>query len=145
MTCRFKRNRYWPLILLPLCAACSKSPFDADVTGTITLDGQPVEPGVVIFSPETTGSGSSRGNIERSGDYYLVTQHERGLNPGKYRVAVRVFEKGDPPPPGGRQMAKLAPLVPERYLTPETSGFEFEVTPGSNRIDIELSSSEAGS
>lgn len=121
---------------------CADSPFDASVKGTITLDGEPVEPGVVIFSPGVRGSGSSRGRIERGGAYELVTRNAVGIDPGFYRVSVRVFEKGDPPGPGERQVADLPPLVPERYLSPDTSGLEFEVKPGSNRIDIELSSAE---
>lgn len=128
--------------LIATLAGCSPSPFDATVSGTITLDGESVEPGVIIFSPLAKGGGSSRGRIEGNGSYTLVTQHHEGINSGTYRVSVRVFEKGEPPGPGERQMAKLAPLVPERYLTPETSGLQYEVQPGSNRIDIELTSTE---
>ncbi|MEO0530086.1 MAG: hypothetical protein AAF266_05840 [Planctomycetota bacterium] len=127
-----------PLAVL-LLSGCSQSPFDADATGTITLDGNPVPPGVVIFAAEKPGAGASKGNIE-DGRYVIITRHERGLDPGKYRVAVRVFDKGTPPAPGERQMAKLAPLVPEKYLDPKTSGLEYEVKPGSNEINIELTS-----
>lgn len=123
-----------------LCLACSPSPFSADVTGTITLDGEPVAPGVVIFSPVTAGQDSSRGNIDRSGNYILKTRHDRGIDTGDYRVAVLVYEKGDPPAPGERASANLPPLVPPKYLRVETSGLQYTVGSGSNSIDIALSS-----
>lgn len=130
------RRGVWVVLLL--VPGCSQSPFDADVSGRITLDGAPVEPGVVIFSPVDKGKNSSRGKIDSGGYYFLVTRHERGIDPGRYRVSVRVFEKGDPPGPGERAPANLPPLVPERYLQPSTSGLEFDVLAGSNTLDIEL-------
>lgn len=119
---------------------CKESLFDADVKGTVTLDGKPVPPGVIVFSPVAGGGNSSRGRIEANGNYFLVTRHERGVDPGDYRVAVQVFEKGDPPGPGERAPANLPPLVPERYLSIDTSGLQFTVESGSNTLDINLSS-----
>lgn len=135
------QRSFWSLLLV-IASGCSQSPFDADVSGTITLDGTPVEPGVVIFSPIDRSRNSSRGKIDAQGRYFLVTQHERGVNSGSYNVSVRVFEKGEAPAPGQRAPANLPPLVPERYLQPETSGLTFEVEPGSNKIDLALTSSD---
>jgi len=42
-------------------------------------------------------------------------------------------KRGDRPPPG-----KL--LIPEKYEQSTSSGLEYEVTPGKNTIDIELTS-----
>lgn len=120
-------------------AGCNSSSFDADVAGTITLDGKPVAPGVVSFSPVERGKNASRGNIDPQGRYFLVTRHERGIDPGDYRVVVLVYEKGDPPGPGERA-PMLPPLVPEKYLNANTSGLAFTVEPGSNTIDIALTS-----
>lgn len=127
-------------VLTLLCVACSPSPFDADVSGAITLDGKPVDPGVVVFSPVDPGKNASRGNIDRSGGYYMKTKHDRGIDAGEYRVAVQVYDKGEPPGPGERASPNLPPLVPEKYLKVETSGLEYTVEPGSNRIDIALTS-----
>ncbi|WP_146446705.1 hypothetical protein [Botrimarina colliarenosi] len=134
------KNCWLAMLMLPLCIACSRSPFDADVAGTITLDGSPVAPGVVIFSPMERGKNSSRGMIDAQGGYHLVTQHERGVHPGEYQVAVLVYEKGDPPGPGERAPANLPALVPEKYLDVKTSELTFDVAPGRNTIDIELTS-----
>jgi hypothetical protein len=126
------------IIVLTL-AGCNSSSFDADVAGTITLDGKPVAPGVVSFSPVEQGKNASRGNIDTQGRYFLVTRHERGIDPGEYRVVVLVYEKGDTPGPGERAPMP-PPLVPEKYLNVDTSGLTFTVEPGSNRIDIALTS-----
>lgn len=141
LTLLLRRSLWLPLLLV---VGCTPSPFDADVSGKITLDGAPVEPGVVVFSAVGGGKNSSRGKIDSSGNYFLVTQHARGIGPGSYRVSVRVFEKGEAPGPGERAPANLPPLVPEKYLQPTTSGLKFEVQSGANTIDIELTSSENG-
>lgn len=122
-----------------LVSGCSEGPFDADVSGKITLDGRPMPPGVVVFSAVEGKRNSSRGRIEEGGDYFLVTRHHRGIDPGDYRVSLQVFEKGDPPGPGERAPV-LPPLVPKRFLDPASSGLRYTVEPGSNRIDIEVES-----
>ena len=127
-------------LIVTLVAGCNSGTFDADVSGTITLDGKPVAPGVVSFSAVERGKNASRGKIDSQGRYFLVTRHERGIDPGDYRVAVLVYEKGDPPGPGERAPANLPPLVPEKYLSVDTSGLAFTVEPGSNTIDIALTS-----
>lgn len=128
------------LLLVSFGVGCNQGPFNADVKGSVTLDGKPVPPGVVIFSAEGGGRNSSRGRIEPGGDYFLVTRHNRGIDAGEYRVAVQVYEKGDPPGPGERAPANLPPLVPAKYLSVDTSGLTYTVEPGSNRIDIALTS-----
>ena len=131
------------LLMVAMCVGCSQSPFNADVKGSVTLDGKPVPPGVVIFSAEGGGRNSSRGRIEANGKYFLVTRHNRGIDSGDYRVAVQVYEKGGPPGPGERTAANLPPLVPAKYLSIDTSGLAFTVEPGSNTIDIALTSDGA--
>lgn len=131
------------LLLMIAVVGCNQSPFNADVKGRITLDGKPVPPGVVVFSAEGGGRNSSRGRIESNGEYFLVTRHERGIDAGDYRVAVQVYEKGDPPGPGERAPADLPPLVPKNYLSIDSSGLRYTVEPGSNTIDIALTSDGA--
>ena len=134
--------RLWwlPSAALLIACGCTRSPYDGDVTGTVTLDGKAVGPGIIVFAPTSLEENPSRGNIDDGGRYYLITKHARGLNPGHYRVAVQVYEKGEPLAPGERRLEELEPIVPKKYLEPETSGLEFEVKPGGNTIDIELTS-----
>jgi hypothetical protein len=93
---------------------------------------------MVVFAPSGGGKPAT-GSIESDGSYMLKTSREEGLAAGTYNVAVSIREmpqnvkRGDRPPPG-----KL--LIPEKYEQSTTSSLEFEVKPGENTIDIELTS-----
>lgn len=128
------------LVFTAALSGCSRSPFDSDVAGSVTLDGAAIGPGVIIFSPVDGGRNASRGNLAAGGDYHLVTKHARGLDPGSYQVAVQVYDQSNAPPPGQRQMKRPESLVPNKYLDVKTSGLEYTVEPGSNTIDIALTS-----
>jgi hypothetical protein len=122
--------------VLVLLVGCGGTSQQSEVSGTVTLDGRAIGPGMVVFAP-MAGSQPATGAIAADGGYYLKTSREIGLAAGRYRASVSVRElpanlkPGDRPPPG-----KL--LIPEKYELSTTSGLEFEVAPGKNRIDIEL-------
>jgi hypothetical protein len=126
------------VLLFFAIVGCSSSSQESHVSGVVTLDGKPIGPGIVVFASATSGRPAT-GSIESDGSYVLMTSRETGLAPGKYRAAVTVREmppdikRGDRPPPG-----RL--LTPEKYVDGSTSGLDYEVQPGDNTIDIELSS-----
>ncbi len=126
------------LLLLSAMTSCSRSSQESQVSGVVTLDGNAIGPGIIVFAPLGSGKPAT-GSIESDGSFMLMTSRETGLAPGKYQVAVSVREvpqnvkRGDRPPPG-----KL--LIPEKYEDSTTSGLEYEVAPGKNTIDIELKS-----
>jgi hypothetical protein len=113
------------------------------VTGNVSLDGNQIGPGIIIFAPVGKGT-PAIGPIESDGSYSMSTSHEAGLSAGKYKVSVSIREvpadvkRGDRPPPG-----KL--LIPQKYEDSATSGLEFDVAPGSNSIDIDLKSASLNS
>jgi hypothetical protein len=113
--------------------------LESEVSGTATLDGKTIGPGTVNFSPVDGKSNPAVGTIKPNGTYFLKTSREDGLRAGNYKVAVSVFEQSATPT-GERSMAPPKLLTPEKYNTIETSGLEFEVKPGNNTIDIELTS-----
>ncbi len=123
---------------LALLGGCTGSSQESQVSGQVSLDGNNIGPGMVVFAPAGGGKPAT-GSIESDGSYTLNTSREVGLAAGKYNVAVSVREmpqnvkRGDRPPPG-----KL--LIPEKYEQSTTSGLEYEVKPGDNTIDIELTS-----
>lgn len=127
-------------LLLALPAGCSRSPYDADVSGVVTLDGAPIGPGVITFAPSGAMANPAVGAIAADGAYFLKTKHERGVDSGKYDVSVQVFEPEEKVAPGERSMQEPVPLVPEPYLRTDTSGLSFDVTPGRQTIDVALSS-----
>jgi hypothetical protein len=119
---------------------CSHSGFNSQVSGRVTLDGKTIGPGVVVFAATEAGKGNpAHGTIQPNGSYTLATANAAGLNPGKYKVSVSVIDE-PPPPPGVRNMTLGKQLVPEKFTDVNTSGLQFEVTPGNNTINIELAS-----
>lgn len=112
----------------------------AQVSGTVTLDGKPLERGVVGFTP-VAGGLRAAGIIQSDGRYTLTTNRESGLETGEYRVTVVSREPG-PPSNGGPPMPGPY-ITPERYAVESTSGLFYTVAPGNNTIDIELTSDAA--
>jgi len=107
------------------------------VRGTVTLDGTPVNFGGVRF---VSDSGRlATGEIQSDGSYSMQNpKWGPGVPAGNYQVSVQVRElkeetKTRPAWPGPS-------LIPEKYEDPATSGLTFEVVPGDNRFNIELSS-----
>lgn len=125
------------LLAAVLVTGCGGSK-EATVEGTVTLDGNPITTGTIVFIP-TAGGTQVYGAIEDSGDYELFTGQEKGLQPGEYVATVvarekpttNVTELGGPAPPGKA-------ITPRWYAAKETSGLNFTVAPGANEIDLEL-------
>lgn len=115
-------------------------PYNASVSGNVTLDGSTVPTGTVSFV-SNDGGPPAYARIDSSGNYTLKTGRETGLPAGEYLVtvianeppAVAESERGGPPPPG-------KPITPPWYRSQETSGLKFSVEPGRNQIDLELTS-----
>jgi hypothetical protein len=121
--------------VLPGCG----SDLGATVTGTVTLDGKAVGPGMITFVPVEGATNPADGAIQIDGSYSLKTSREVGLRPGRYRASATVLDQPDVKP-GERSYEAPKLVTPEKYSDPSTSGLEYDVTPGSNMIDIELTS-----
>jgi hypothetical protein len=127
------------LASLLAAAGCGGSGMESEVSGTVTLDGQPVGPGAVVFAPLDGQSNPADGAIQMDGSYFLKTSREVGLKPGDYKVSVSVFDQPEVKP-GERSMTPAKLVTPPNYADTETSGLQYTVEPGKNTIDIELSS-----
>jgi hypothetical protein len=122
------------------CLSGCGGAYDATVLGKVTIDGKIVSNGTVAFQP-VAGGPAAYARIETDGAYVVRTGREKGLPTGEYQVTVTAnepaatlqTEKGGPPPPGKA-------ITPAWYRTKDTSGLKFTVTPGSNKIDLELKS-----
>lgn len=116
---------------------CRGASMESEVLGTVTLDGNKIGPGTIVFAPSAPGSKPATGSIESDGTFRLKTSRETGLAAGTYRVAVSIrkmpenVKRGERPPLG-----KL--LIPEKYEDETKSGLEYQVSPGRNTINIEL-------
>ena len=126
-------------IIVAIVGGCSRGDMESHVSGHVTLDGQPIGPGIVNFVPAGEKHLPAIGAPDANGAYTLKTSRTAGLPAGHYRVSVYVHAM----PPGalpGERLGSTPSAIPARYENVETSGLEFDVQPGSNTIDIGLTS-----
>jgi hypothetical protein len=115
------RPRYALVLAVGLAAGCSGGddlPREP-VSGTVTLDKQPLANGVIQFTPAekgATGATPAGGQIT-GGKFYI--SRDQGPVPGKYNVSINSASKSERTKPaqvGGGKMAELAKeLIPARY------------------------------
>ncbi|QDT00802.1 carboxypeptidase-like regulatory domain-containing protein [Adhaeretor mobilis] len=113
--------------------------YDSTISGKVSLDNQALSRGAITFQPITSGPPST-GRIKSDGSYRIRTGSEIGLPPGEYKVTIRaneapanaVSKDGGPPPIGKR-------ITPVWYDRASTTPLSFQVQPGPNTYDIELS------
>ena len=131
------------------------------VSGTVTLDGQPVEGATVAFSPAGQEGRSATGKTDASGKFTLTTvEAGDGAVPGSYAVVVTKITGGatmqDPRGQGGeltpeqQEAIKAAAQgktpeakneLPEKYAAANTSGLTADVAgSGSNEFTFDLKS-----
>ncbi|HJT77340.1 MAG TPA: hypothetical protein VJ739_09090, partial [Gemmataceae bacterium] len=102
-----------------------------------TLDGQPVDGGVIVFLPDGDGKLPKAGGHIEQGKYALPARS--GPAPGKYRVEIRWEKKT------GKQVTRgdlaepydeTRQVVPARYNA--RSELTVDVGPGSDTFDFAL-------
>lgn len=126
------------LVCLTLVVGCGGSPYDSVVSGTVSLDGVPIGPGIVQFVPVGRSRNPATGAIQVDGGYVLKTSNALGLQPGQYDVTVAIYDQPELDP-GERAAPGSAPLrIPVKYSSLETTDLEYTVDSGNNEIDISL-------
>jgi len=130
--------RVLTILLAAVVAGCSSNA--ASVSGTVTLDGQPLTTGNVSFHPDGGSGAPAYGQIDAQGRYTLSTGTDAGLAPGKY-VAVVVATK-DPPKPYDATGSEVPPIpiTPTKYGQVATSDLHVDVKAGRNDIPLALQS-----
>ena len=132
------RLRYLVVAAWILALGCYGNRHEAEVSGHVTLDGNSIGPGSVVFAPDGGKRNPAIGAIQPDGSYMLKTSRDVGLPPGKYQVSLQIVELPTNLAPGERDMRPTKSRIPAKYTDTTTSGFEFEVKPGSNTIDLPL-------
>jgi len=110
---------------LPVLLGCSQTPEGvAEVTGTVTMDQEPLSNAVVTFIP-VEGGRPSTGKTDESGAYRLVyTREAFGALTGEHDVEISTLE------------SQGEEIVPNKYNS--KSQLTETVEPGSNEIDFDL-------
>ena len=78
------------LLAASVLAGCHRNDR-VPVSGTVAIDGQAADYGLVSFRPVEGNSGAGSGASLRAGKFEIPAQ--QGLLPGKYKVAVQAFRK----------------------------------------------------
>jgi len=121
------------LLALPLllvgCGGSGDGPQLTNVSGKVTLDGQPLGDASVEFAPLEVeqvkeGVGGSGGNAatDASGNYTVRTGSQYGVQPGKYLVRIAKTSYGD----DNQEVQQ----IPARYNT--KSDLEVTIESGGN-------------
>jgi hypothetical protein len=127
--------------VLAVSSGCGGSdrPALVEATGTVTLDGQPLEGAQVVLKPlkvdDPKFKRPARSMTDAQGKFTPNAYGDaKGLPPGKYGVGVSKREVvGKLPENFNTENPALTPanfrlLVPKPYESPETSNLEIEVT-----------------
>ena len=127
--------------LCGLATGCGGDALDTvDVDGNVTIDGKPLENGIVRFVPVDEEGLLATGTIQKDGTFKLATKGTNGTLRGEYKVSV-VSQKIDESVPerdrelgiGGKVSA-----IPKKYNDPKTSGLT-ETIDSTRSIEITLS------
>lgn len=111
------------------------------ISGTVSLDGAPVEKGNINFTPVDTAPTSTGGPIE-AGKFSF--ERSKGLAAGKYRVKVNAPKPGT----GGTVVEGAMPgdpvpppveLIPPEWNTSSTQTVEVQ-TSGKNEFNFDIKS-----
>jgi hypothetical protein len=130
------------LLLFAACLSvvalgCGGTPVAA-VHGKITLDGQPVENGSIVFLPAASGGRKAAAAVQQ-GSYTIPPEDQ--LAPGSYRVEItwqkptcRKIPSADP----GFSTDETREAIPARYNTDST--LKVDIGPGDVQQDFALTS-----
>jgi hypothetical protein len=108
----------------------------APVSGKVTFKGKAIPNGTVMFVPSE--GPAATGEISSDGSYRLTTYTTGdGAVLGKHKVSITALaDMGDALP---EQRSPTPPsLLPNKYLSHETSGLTAEVVKGNNEVNFEL-------
>ena len=119
------------MLLLTGCGSSNR----AGVTGLVTLDGKPLEGGVIGFFPAKGNKGPTAGAVITNGRYEINAA--KGVPVGANRVNIKSMQKTGRKIPGPRgETDELANVVPPGYNTDST--LVCDIQPGSNELNFEL-------
>ncbi|MDY3552496.1 hypothetical protein R5W24_001579 [Gemmata sp. JC717] len=115
---------------------CSDGPDLADVSGTVSYDGKPLDDGAITFVP-ADGKGGTAGGVIKDGKYTAArvpTGHTKVVISGSKVVGKKKVY----PTPNSPEMPVTAELLPPKYSDPAKTELTHEVKSGTNEKNWEL-------
>jgi len=124
------------VFLLVFAGGCGSDGL-VGVTGTVTLDGEPLENAFVEYTPQVEGGSMSYGRTDAKGKYDMMfSLNAKGAMPGDNIVRITTADVGDEGAAGSKER------VPTRYN--EESDLHADVVDGkSNVFDFDLTTEGA--
>ena len=134
-----------PAVLALVGAGCGGDGLPRQsISGTVTLDGRPLESGAIAFQPASPdGGGIAVGAIVRGGSFTL--SRSEGPTPGNYRVAITSPREGKPTAktqsaqPGDGDAPPAVEAIPANYNAATTLTAEVKAG-GGNSFEFPLKS-----
>jgi hypothetical protein len=129
------------LIILLCLSIVGCGDSGATVTGKVIYekDNSPMSQGTVIFVADN--GHFAKGGVQGDGSFRLKTGSSNvGIEPGKYNVSIT-----PPDTSAARENGIIVPpIVDARFLSPQTSGLQYDVKPGKNDFTIKVSKPAGG-
>lgn len=103
------------------------------VSGSVTVDGEPLPSGSISFRPVDPRQANTSGAAILDGRFRIPS--DKGLFPGEYEVRISAYEEGD----GfwnDPQRGRIPEMVPVRFR--ESQPIPTTIEPGGHRIDFHL-------
>jgi hypothetical protein len=150
MAMRGVRTAKW-MVLAGLIAGCGAQLADAPktvpVSGTVTVDGQPIAGATVRFLPTSNDRHGAAGTTDDKGHYQLYVGNNPGAMPGDYKVTIQYYvnKKDGTPVVITPEMdmetisVDIKPALPAMYADPNNTGLTFDVpAKGTDQADFKL-------
>jgi hypothetical protein len=112
------------------------------ISGTVNLDGRPLESGAILFEPGTSQLETAVGSLIRRGRFAIA--RDQGAVSGEYLVRIYASSKEQSPPAKGHTDSQRRPMV-ERIPTRYNALSELRATvvaQGANDFHFQLHSDE---
>lgn len=125
-----------PLLLLILALGCGgDSSGRYALSGTVTLDGEPVPTGAIAIVPAPGTDAPTSGGSIQAGEYFIPASE--GPTAGRYRVEIRwPREAGQVELYPGESGTKFEEAIPAKYNSKST--LEIQVGEGSTEHNFDL-------
>ena len=123
------------LLVLFLCGGCGRVTNRAELHGTVTLDGEPLEQGAITLFPTGPTKGPAAGTAIVDGSYSIAA--EKGPAIGTNRVEIRSARATGKTIPI-RNEPEIVEILPDRYHN--QSVLTVEIEPGQNVANFQLHS-----
>lgn len=119
------------------------------VSGSVTLDGKPLQQGCSVLFMSASGTYVGTGVVNDAGSYTIAYRVPAGLPIGEYRIQISPPAEAASAPVDPAAMASQMKLsargsgssdgpVPSKYQSVASSGLSFTVAAGANTAPLEL-------